>query len=98
MVVAMSEVKELTPSPAGTAAEPLAADELAEAAGALDEAADELDELDELQAAAVTATAAATIVTDPSRPKRRNAPSPCRPKYGPLFSVLLPSLIPYPPL
>ena len=83
MVVVMSEVKELTPSPAGTAVEPLAADELAEAAGALDEAADELeelDELDELQAAAVTATAAATIVIDPSRPKRRNAPSPCRSK------------------
>jgi hypothetical protein len=70
-----------------------APDAAADEAGA---AADELDELDELQAAAVRATTAATITTDPGRRKRRNAPSPCRPEYGPLFSVLLLSLIPCP--
>jgi hypothetical protein len=97
MVVAMSEVNELTPSPDGIALEPLAADELDEAADELGEVV-ELVELVELQAAAVRAMTAATIDIDPSRRKRRNAPPPCRSKYGPLFSDLLPSLIPYPPL
>jgi hypothetical protein len=92
MVVAMSEVKELTLSPAGTVAEPVDADELAPDADELGVLA-EVVEL-ELQAAAVRATAAATIPTDPSRRKRRNVPSPCRPEFGPISSVLLPSLIP----
>jgi len=101
----MSTVKELMLSPDGTVAEPppldagadeapAADDELAGAAGAVDE----LDEVDELQAAAARATTVATIATDPGRRKRRNVPSPCRPECGPLFSGLLPSLIPCPPL
>jgi hypothetical protein len=90
----MLTVKEPMLSPAGTVAEPdAAADEAPDEAGA---AVDELDELDELQAAAVKATTAATIATDPGRRKRRNALSPCRSECGPLFSLLLPSLIPCP--
>jgi hypothetical protein len=98
----MSTVKELMLSPDGTAAEPLAgADEADAAADELAAGVDApgvFDEVDELQAAAARAATAATIATDPDRRKRRNVPSPCRPECGALFSGLLPSLIPCPPL
>jgi len=64
----MSTVKELMPSPDGTAAEPLVAG--ADDAGAAPDelaAAAAFDEVDELQAAAARATTAATIATDPDR-------------------------------
>jgi hypothetical protein len=71
IVDAMSTVKELMLSPAGTAAEPLAGvDEADAAAGELaagDDGLVALDVVDELQAAAARATTAAPIATDPGR-------------------------------
>jgi hypothetical protein len=79
MVDAMSTVKELMLSPAGTAAEPPDDDALVEAA-ALDEEAgalEELEELDDEQPAAVRATTAVVSPIQPTRRKPRNAASPC---------------------
>jgi hypothetical protein len=96
----MSTEKELMLSPDGTVAEPLdaGADEAGAAPDELAAGAAAFDEVDELQAAAARATTAAAIATDPDRRKRRNVAPPCRPECGPLFSGLLPSLIPCPPL
>jgi hypothetical protein len=93
IVDAMSTVKELMLSPAGTVAEPPPADALDDA---LVEAAalDELDELDDEQPAATRATAAAVSPTQPTRRKPRNAASPCGWECRPPL-VLMSSFIPY---
>jgi hypothetical protein len=74
---AISTVKELVPSPAGIAAEPLAAalDEVA-ADAAADVAGDEDDVEDDEQPAATTAATAARA-TPPSRGRGLNVPWPC---------------------
>jgi hypothetical protein len=76
IVDAMSTVKELTPSPDGTAAEPPAAglDEVA-ALAAGDEGAEAVD-VDDEQPAATMAAAAATA-TKPNLGSGLNVPWPC---------------------
>jgi hypothetical protein len=100
IVDAMSTVKELVLSPAGTEAEPLVAglDEvpaLAEAAAdaEVDEDAEVVDEDDEQPAA--TMAAAAATATKPNLGSGLNVPWPCeRERHPPC--PLLPRSIPYP--
>jgi hypothetical protein len=81
IVDAMSTVKELVPSPDGTAAEPLDA-----VADEPDEDVDELDEPDELQAAAVRVRIAARPAK-PSRGRGLNVPWPCE-REGRLYRCI----------
>ena len=93
IVDVMSTVKELTLSPAGTAAEAGADEE----AGADDEDEDEEDDdgdEDDEHAAAIRATTPARA-TQPSRWRGLNVPWPCE-RECPPPCLLLPSTIPYP--
>jgi hypothetical protein len=100
IVDAMSTVKELTPSPDGTVAEPLVAglDEvpaLAEAAADAEVGADaEVVEVDDEQPA-TTMAAAATTATPPNLGSDLNVPWPCERECHPP-RPLLPRSIPYP--
>jgi hypothetical protein len=95
IVDAMSVVKELTPSPDGTVAEPPAAalDEVP----ALDEdaGADAVDDEEEDEQPAATVTAAAATATQPNRGRDLKGPWPCE-REGRPPRPLLPSSIPYP--
>jgi len=101
IVDAMSVVKELTPSPDGTVAEPLVAglDEvpaLAEAAADAEVGADaEVVEVDDEQPAAIRAATAATA-SQPNLGSGLNVPWPCERECHHPPCPLLPRSIPYP--
>jgi hypothetical protein len=94
IVDVMSTVKELMPSPAGTAAEPLVAglDEVP-ALGEDAAAAEVVDEDDEQPATTMAATAA--TATQPNLGRGLNVPWPCERECHPPCP-LLPRSIPYP--